>query len=92
MFELDEHDAPTHNEEAIEISVPPVASTHDAFGATTPIDMTGVEEGSIEHAHLLVEAGRREEGAAMLEHLMLIGSLDERLAAAEMLVKLTSPL
>jgi hypothetical protein len=92
MFELDEELAPTPREEAIEIGVPPITPSHESFGATTPIDMSGVKEGSIEHAHLLVEAGRREEGAAMLEHLMLIGNLDERLAAAEMLVKLTSPL
>ncbi|MBV8465156.1 MAG: hypothetical protein JO218_04350 [Burkholderiales bacterium] len=89
LFDVDPQPEP---EEAIEIGALPSAGSKIEAPAPRQIDMTNVREGSMEHAHLLLDAGRREEGAAMLERLMLIGSLEERLAAAEMLVKLTSPL
>jgi hypothetical protein len=86
MFELDLDEIPTSPAQEIIVE-----EAHVPAIANGDLDMTGVTEGSLEHAKRLINAGRREEGATLLEHVMLVGNLNERLAAAEMLVNLTSP-
>ncbi|MBV8659100.1 MAG: hypothetical protein JO142_14865 [Burkholderiales bacterium] len=49
------------------------------------------EIGSLAHARAMIEAGQREEGAAMLQQIMMHGTIDERLAAADLLLRLTTP-
>ncbi|MDN3578981.1 hypothetical protein QWZ03_19620 [Chitinimonas viridis] len=81
VFELDQPEADTRPPEPLHlINVPPLGGSPDAD-----------PDSPLEQARLLIGAGEREAGAALLEHVLTHGTQDEKLAAAELLVKLTSP-
>lgn len=70
------------------IEVPPVEQV-SALPAGLKVPESG--RGKLEEASQLIADGESEAGAAILEHLMLKGSQEERMAAAELLVRLTAP-
>lgn len=97
MFELDlpsEKHAPTPATQHL-IDLPGEAANSPIMEFTpAPSEARAAKpivEGSLAHAEALIASGERERGAELLEQLMLTGSLDERITAAELLVKLTSP-
>lgn len=89
-FDLDRSITAQGQPEALNlISIPPLeAGTLDfndpAYGEKEPAN-------SLEQARRLIGNGEREAGAALLEFLMTQGTQEEKLAAADMLVRLTSP-
>jgi hypothetical protein len=68
--------------------VPPIEPV-SALPAGLKVPESG--RGKLEEASQLIADGESEAGAAILEHLMLKGSQEERMAAAELLVRLTAP-
>ncbi|MBL8508684.1 MAG: hypothetical protein JNM11_09440 [Chitinimonas sp.] len=79
VFELGQAEADTRPPEPLHlINVPSLDGSPDP-------------DSPLEQARLLIGAGEREAGAALLEHVLTHGTQDEKLAAAELLVKLTSP-
>lgn len=70
------------------IEVPPIEPV-SALPAGLKVPESG--RGKLEEASQLIADGESEAGAAILEHLMLKGSQEERMAAAELLVRLTAP-
>jgi len=76
LFELPGH-GPKHDATHL-IDVPPLSSQDPAVA-------------SLEYARALIEGGQREEGAVQLQRIMVHGAINERLAAADLLLRLTLP-
>ncbi|GAB3265576.1 FimV/HubP family polar landmark protein [Chitinimonas naiadis] len=90
VFELDKSitavGAPPQHLDLIEI---PAAFEDEPHG---DLILAPVEPATpLEQARHLIAGGEREAGAAILEKILMQGSQEEKLAAADLLVRLTSP-
>ncbi|WP_374349327.1 FimV family protein [Chitinimonas sp.] len=99
------HPAPIELEPLMfELELPPAVAPAELIDVPPvkpgPVDLAPIERhaasepavsGSLAQAQNLIKAGERERGAMLLEQIMMSGTLDERIAAAELLVRLTSP-
>jgi TolA-binding protein len=72
------------------IDVPPAYDPPSPTAHVAVVPEPG-DDTPLGQARQLIHAGERESGSKLLEHIMLSGNLDERIAAAELLVLLTAP-
>ncbi|WP_269532018.1 FimV family protein [Chitinimonas sp. BJYL2] len=85
VFELDR--SPTAIGEPENIDA--IRLPHDVDFEIGTVEVPPLSE--LEYARQLIRRGEREAGAAILERILMEGSQDEKLAAADLLVRLTSP-